>query len=163
MHHTKQKLKENLFSGVDEEGDDSDGSVSRTGDACVKRKQKCPLLYHFVCDTNLSASVFRYMIIKSLLTGKGIDGGVGNGNGVKYFLDRRVGSRSELHHLKRANTKKSCGVIRSVQLEDLFEKQLGSKKRDDSEYSFELYVAFGNPQYDDELIGESHMSGEENE
>ena len=83
---------------------------------CVKRKQKCPLLYHFVWETILSASVFRYMVIKSLLTGKGIDGGVGNGNGVKYFLNWRVGSRSELHHLKWLNTKKSCDVIRSVQL-----------------------------------------------
>ena len=130
---------------------------------CVKRKQKCPLLYHFVWETILSASVFRYMIIRSLVTGRGVDGGINNGNGVKYFLDRRVGSRSELHYLKRANTKKSCGVIRSVQLEEILEKQLGKKKRDDSEFNFELFVAFGNAQYDDELIEDSHMSGEENE
>uniref|UniRef100_A0A7S1FSX3 Uncharacterized protein n=2 Tax=Corethron hystrix TaxID=216773 RepID=A0A7S1FSX3_9STRA len=135
-------LKESLF--YDEESDDSDKFDSRSISSSINCKKQCPLLYYFLCDSVLfSASIFRFMVLKGLLTGRGVMGDMFTGSAVKYFVDKKVGSRSELHYIKRKDTKKSCGVLRSKFMERVLEKQLEStKKNDTSEFNFELFVQF---------------------
>ena len=82
---------------------------------------------------------------------KGAEGdGLYREKGVKYFEDRKVGNRSELHFIKHKDTKKLGNVLRSKLLEEILEKQL--KVNSKQQFDFELYVVFGTPKFDDGLI-----------
>ena len=74
----------------------------------MNRRKASPLLYSLMDGNTPSCSVFRYQLLKCLMTGKGVEGdGSYREKGVKYFEDRKVGNRSELHFIKRKDTKKS--------------------------------------------------------
>jgi len=111
----------------------------------------------------LSGSVFRYMLMKGLLEGKSIIDVMYNGTCVKYFSERKIGSRSELHYMKRVHTKKSVGILRSTELEKVLEKQLLARPQNEDDFDFSLYVAFANPKFDDELKEASDVLGDEND
>ena len=66
--------------------EDSESSESRSGDVRQHRIANCPRVFACMEENLLSCSVFRKMVLDSLLSGKGVvKGGNDKASSVKYF------------------------------------------------------------------------------
>ena len=112
----------------------------------------------------ISLSAFCLILCQKLYAGKNIED---NANAAKkYFTERKIGERSELHAINRIGQKKSGRVIQNRKLEDIFEKTLSAWMKTSERGKTEeinMVVAFDNAHIDDDLMDEDDVFGEENE
>ena len=121
---------------------------------------KFPILHKNTGGVIISSSVFRLLLSQRLLSGRNI---VDNEKAAtKYFLDRKIGEKSEVHLIAHLGQKKSAGVIRTAKLQEVLEKALPKMKKD-AVRDFKIVVAFGSPVISDKLLDHDALIGDANE
>ena len=142
----------NSSSDLDLEGDVSEQS------------SRYPLLHECADGVAVSSSVFRLLLSQRLLSGKHI---VENAKGAqKYFTDRKIGEKSEVHHFAHLGRKTSTGVLRTSQLLGCLEKSLmevKKKQKSTSGNEIKIVVAFASPEMCDKLLDHEDVIGSDNE
>ena len=63
--------------------------------------------------------------------------------------------------MKRKDMKKATGILRSIELEDIFEEAIMRMKPEGSK-DIQMYVAFTAPRFEDGLISKEDLMGDEN-